>query len=249
MTRLGMVHAITVLALLASNGLSSVRAAEPRKVLVVTVTKGFRHASIPTTEAVLQKLSQQSGAFTLDYARTDEDLVAKATVKALAGYDGVVFASTTGDLPLPDRDGFLSWIEAGHAFVGIHAATDTFPGFPPYLAMIGAQFDYHKEQAKVELLVKDEGHPATRTLGKSVSTFDEIYLMKKFDPLRVHLLLALDKHPNTAAPGEYPLAWTREHGKGRVFYTALGHREDVLEAEWFQAHLRGGLEWALGIAR
>lgn len=249
MTRLGFATlSIAVVGLLTST-LVSLPAAEPKKLLVVTVTKGFHHASIPTAEAVLQKLGQESGVFTVDYARTDEDLAAKATVKALGGYDGVVFASTTGDLPLPDRDGFLSWIEAGHAFVGIHAATDTFPGFPPYLAMVGAQFDYHKEQAKVELLVQDESHPATRTLGKSVSIFDEIYLMKNFDRARVHMLLALDKHPNTAAPGYYPLAWTREYGKGRVFYTALGHREDALEAAWFQAHLRGGLEWALGVAR
>ena len=216
---------------------------------MVTVTKGFRHTSLPTAEAVLQKLGEENGAFTVDYARTDEDLAAKATVKALAGYHGVVFASTTGDLPLPDRDGFLSWVEAGHAFVGIHAATDTFPGFPPYLAMVGAQFDSHKEQAKVEPLVQDESHPATRTLGKSVPVFDEIYLMKGFDRARVHMLLALDRHPNTAAPGYYPLAWTREYGKGRVFYTALGHREDVLEAPWFKAHLGGGILWALGVAQ
>ena len=63
-------------------------------------------------------------------------------------------------------------------------------------------------------------------------------------------------------PGDYPVAWTKLHGKGRVFYTSLGHREDVWDpaytdkngrmnspevAEQFQAHVRGGILWALGL--
>ena len=61
------------------------------------------------------------------------------------------------------------------------------------------------------------------------------------------MLLALDKHPNDGTPGYYPLAWTRDHGQGRVFYTALGHREDVLESEWYRKHLRGGVLWSLRV--
>src|SRR6187401_2691011 len=76
--------------------------AAPKKVLVVTVTKGFRHSSIPTAERILGELAQKDGSFTVDYARTDEDLAQKTTVAALAGYDGVIFANTTGELPLAD---------------------------------------------------------------------------------------------------------------------------------------------------
>jgi hypothetical protein len=218
----------------------------PARLLVVTVTKGFHHDSIATIEKVLQGLADSSKAFTLDYARTDEDLAAKASVKALAAYDGVVFASTTGDLPLPDRDGFINWIGEGHAFVGIHAATDTFPGFPGYLDMIGGQFKHHGPQTTVEAFVRDADSPATRDLPKSFSVFDEIYQFQRYDPARVHVLLAMTKHPETREDGEFPLAWTREQGKGRVFYTALGHREDVLQAGWYKWHLMGGIRWALG---
>ena len=219
----------------------------PARLLVVTVTKGFHHDSIATIEKVLQGLADSSKAFTLDYARTDEDLAAKASVKALAAYDGVVFASTTGDLPLPDRDGFINWIGEGHAFVGIHAATDTFPGFPGYLDMIGGQFKHHGPQTTVEAFVRDADSPATRDLPKSFSVFDEIYQFQRYDPARVHVLLAMTKHPETREDGEFPLAWTREQGKGRVFYTALGHRDDVLQAGWYKWHLMGGIRWALGI--
>src|SRR5712691_3787083 len=219
---------------------------QPAHLLVVTVTKGFRHQSIPDLERLVAGLASESGAFDADHARTDDELAAKTTAAALARYDGVVFASTTGDLPLADRDGFISWIEAGHGLVGLHAATDTFHGFPPYLDLIGGEFEHHGPQTKVHVLVADRTHPATRALGASFDVFDEIYQFKRFDPARVHLLLSMDKHPETGAAGSFPLAWTREPGRGRVFYTAFGHREDVIAAPWFRQHVLGGIRWVLG---
>lgn len=237
---------ITTLAVSASlMAAEAIPAPAPARVLVVTVTKGFRHASIPDLEKLLADLGRESGAFTVDYARTDADLASKMTKKKLAAYDGVVFASTTGDLPLPDNKAFLAWIEAGHAFVGIHAATDTFPGFVEYLDMIGGQFARHGEQAKVEVKVSDAAHPATQGLDPSFPVFDEIYQFQRFDAFKVHRLLDLDRHPETGTPGSFPLAWTREPGRGRVFYTALGHRTDVIEAPWFRKHVLGGTLWAL----
>src|SRR3989442_12267590 len=81
--------------------------AAPGKLLVVTVTKGFRHSSIPTAEKVLGELGQKSGAFTVDYVRNDQEMSEKMTLAALRQYDGVIFANTTGDLPLPDRQGLI----------------------------------------------------------------------------------------------------------------------------------------------
>jgi len=66
--------------------------------------------------------------------------------------------------------------------------------------------------------------------------------------LRMHtpMLLSLDRHPKTGEPGFFPWAWTREPGRGRVFHTGAGHREDIVESEWFARHLLGGIRWALG---
>lgn len=224
---------------------------KPKKLLVVTVTKGFRHTSIPTAEKVLAQLGERSGAYTVDYARTDEELAAKMSMEALKNYDGVVFASTTGDLPLPDRDGFLNWIKAGHAFIGIHAAADTFHNYPPYIEMLDGEFKAHGPQIKVQTQNRDAKHLAMKDWGATRDVYDEIYTYKNFDPAKVHLLMALDKNPNKSVPefdqaGLYPLAWTRAYGKGRIFYTALGHREDVLEADYYQKHLLGGILWAIG---
>jgi len=224
-------------------------ARQPKRLLVVTVAKGFRHDSIPTVERVLQQLSEKSRSFTVDYARTDDELAAKTTPQALRNYDGIVFAHTSGDLPLVNRQAFLDWIKAGHAFIGTHSATDTFKGFPEYIDMIGGQFESHGPQVSVQCHLEDPNHPATKGLRTSFTVFDEIYLFSKFNRANVHVLLALDQHPNTKQPGYYPLAWYRKYGKGRVFYTALGHRDDVLESDWFRQHLLGGIQWALGQAK
>jgi type 1 glutamine amidotransferase len=111
--------------------------------------------------------------------------------------------------------------------------------------MIGGQFEKHGPQVKVDLLVKDPTHPATKGMTSPTVVYDEIYQFKNYDRAGTHVLLALDKHPNEGTPGFYPLAWTKSFGKGRVFYTALGHREDVLEADWFRKHVRAGILWAV----
>jgi len=238
---------LLVAALLAAPSPSpTVPARAPAHLLVVTVTKGYHHDTVTDLERLVTEVGAETGAFDVDYARTDADLSEKASAAGLARYQGVVFASTTGDLPLPDRDALLAWIAAGHAFIGIHAATDTFHGFPAYLDMIGGEFEHHGPQAKVHVLVQDADHPATRGLEPAFDVFDEVYQFKRFDPDRVHVLLALERNPETGAPGSFPLAWTRETGRGRVFYTALGHRPDVIAAPWYRAHLRGGILWALG---
>jgi hypothetical protein len=246
----------------------------PKKVLVVTVTHGFRHSSIATAEKVLGELAQKSGAFTVDYVRTDEEIAQKMTAEALKNYDGVIFANTTGgkgqkdgDLPLPDKQAFLDWIKSGKAFIGIHSATDTFRGYTPldpYVEMLGAEFKTHNAQAEVDCINEDPKHPACRDLPPTFHVKDEIYLMNGFERSKVHPLLMLDKHPNDKTPGDYPIAWCKEYGKGRVFYTSLGHREDVWTpdtppgfkrenskevAELYQKHILGGIKWALGLEK
>jgi type 1 glutamine amidotransferase len=239
--------------LLAALSLSSL-AAEPKKMLVVTVTKDFRHSSIPTAMKVLGELATKSKAFTVDFAFTDEDLAAKTTPESLKKYDGFIFANTTGVLPLADKAAFLDAIKSGKAFVGMHSASDTFhhpdkTQVDPYTEMLGGEFRTHGDQVGVECLVQDRDHPATKPLGESFCIErEEIYLIKSYDASKVRELLVLDKHPNNKKEaGRFPVAWCKEYGAGKVFYTSLGHREDVWMNETYQKHILGGINWSLGL--
>ncbi len=247
---------------------------QQKKVVVVTTTLGFRHSSIPTAEKVIGDLAAKSGLFTVEYVRQppnrperpkdatkEEEAYRKAeaawmeAMKAalakidLASTDGIVFANTTGDLPIPDRDKFLEWLRSGKAFVGMHSASDTFHGWPAFIEMLGGEFRTHGAQVGVTCINCDREHAANKGLGPTWPIkVEEIYLFKSHDPAKVHPLLVLDKHPNEKTQGTFPISWCKAYGKGRVMYTALGHREDVWESEPYQKHILGGILWALGLA-
>ena len=218
---------------------------EPARLLVVTVVHGYRHEVIPVMDALIERLGLESGLYTVDRAGTDEELKAKTTPEALKGYDAVVFANTAESVPVADPEAFVAWVEGGGALVGIHGAS-TVKDWPAYSALLGGQFDYHEDQATVEVRVDDPSHPATAGLKSGFQVHEEMYLYKGFERARVHMLLSLDRHPNTGEPGFYPWAWTRVQGEGRVFHTGAGHREDIVTSEWFAAHVLGGIRWVLG---
>ena len=274
---------LTLLLLCSSCFALGARAADsPKKVLVVTVTTGFRHSSIPLSEKIIRQLAEKSGAFTVDFveqppgkpalpkrpaplkpgASAEQQAAYQAALQAasagekaqagaliawdeklkgalqklspenLKNYDAVIFDSTTGDLPIPDKPGFLDWIKEGHAFIGIHAATDTFHGWPEYLDMVGGEFVKHGAQIAVECINMDPKHPATAHLPQRWPlNQEEIYNFRGYDSSKVHELLTLDRSPLDKSPGHYPIAWCKMYGAGRVFYTALGHREDLWDTD------------------
>jgi uncharacterized protein len=252
-------------ALLAVTLFAAGAAAAPKKVLVVTTTLGYRHASIGIAEKVIAELGR--GVYEVELAsvtpppegaqpaaqRAYEDevravLAAKMSGTALKRHDAVVFVNTVGELPLPDPDAFIRWVRDGGAFIGIHSASDTLHGYPPYRQMLGGEFEVHHEQVVVEAINADPSHAATRHLGPSWNLQgrkEEIYLFKNYLRDAVHELLVLDRHPNTRAPGHFPLAWCRDFGAGRVFYTAIGHNEETWQMEAFRQHVLGGIGWAL----
>src|SRR4051812_40227236 len=94
----------------------------PARAVVVTVTHGYRHESIETAEATIAGIAERTGWMTVAFARTDDDLERLLSPAALARTDLVFFVNTTGELPLPDREAFLQWIEDGGAFIGVHSA-------------------------------------------------------------------------------------------------------------------------------
>ena len=228
----------------------SVVQATPAKVLYLTQSAAFPHPVLPHSEEVLLRLADESDAFDLTVSHDASTL----TANTLRQYRAVVFF-TTGELPMNigQRSALLSYVRAGGAFVGVHSATDTFYDWPGYLDLVGGYFDGHPWHQEVSVRVEDGAHPSTRHLGKSFRIRDEIYQHRDWARDKVNVLLSLDvSSVNMNAPGikrtdrDFALAWTRQEGAGRVFYTALGHRPEVWEDERFQRHLLAGIGWAMG---
>jgi type 1 glutamine amidotransferase len=138
----------------------------------------------------------------------------------------------------------------------MHSATDTFhspsaDSLDPYIKMIGAEFIVHGGQQKAHMICADSKFPGMSAVPADFGPMEEWYSLKWFAP-NLHVLLIQDTstmqtngNNKCYARPPYPATWARMHGKGRVFYTNMGHREDVWTNPVFQQVLAGGLNWAV----
>ena len=216
------------------------------RILVVTHTEGFRHDSIPAAETAIRDLGLAEGLYTTDYCRTADDVRRLLVPQALTSYQAVVFANTTGNLPIPDLAAFLAWISAGGGFLGIHSASDTYHDQPTYLAMLGGEFVTHGAIVDAEVRVDDASHPSVAHLAPTFRISDEFYRFAVTDPA-MRRLLSLGRDPLDGAPASatMPLAWSKNFSSGRVFYTALGHRSELWQDTRYRRHILEGLRWTL----
>jgi type 1 glutamine amidotransferase len=215
----------------------------PVRVLMLTATRGFRHDSIPVAREVMSTLVASSGAFTLT---ATEDL-ASFTGSALAGYDVIFFALTTGELEFDaaQKAAIVNFVSSGKGFLGVHSATDTLYDWPDYGRLVGAYFKEHPWTQSGTVLVEDTTHPSTIGLGDRFTLTEEFYTFRDNPRPRVHVLLRLDA-ASVGATGDYPLAWSQSFGSGRAYYNALGHFQETWRDVRFQRQLIGAIQWAAG---
>jgi type 1 glutamine amidotransferase len=199
----------------------------------------------------------------------------KFSPEYLAQFDAVFFY-TTGDLCSEGTDkqppmsaagkqALFDYVRSGKGFIGTHAAEDTFhtaneakkgpdrylnhgEQADPYVRFIGGEFIIHGAQQVATNLVTDPSFPGFEKVGASYAYNEEWYSLKDFAP-DIHVLSVIDaphmKGPMYQRP-PYPTTWARKEGNGRVWYTAMGHREDIWTNPVFQDILVGGIKWALG---
>ena len=243
--------------------------ADVKKVLFFTKSSGFPHPVISRhngklshAEQILTDLGKDHGfdvTCSKDGTMFEPDKIGE--------WDAFVF-ETTGDLSKEgaNKDGnpispegekaLYDAIRSGKGFVGAHCATDTFGKHrgkgadDPYIQMIGGMFGGHGAQQVGKLEIVDPAFPGLKDgFGKgTIEITDEWYnnILLAND---LHVILA---HVTEGMKGDdyqrpnFPETWARTHGKGRVFYTSMGHREDVWSNPKFQGLLLGGLAWASG---
>lgn len=244
--------------------------AKPLKALFFTKSQGFEHsvvkrpdnnsdAKLSHAEGILVDLGKKNG---FDVTATKDG--GYFTEEKLAAFDLFVFYTTgelnrpggdkTPPMPADGQDVLLKAVRGGKGFVGIHCACDTFHTpkdgpekdvVQPYIKALGAEFRRHggQQKSKVTAVVKDFG-------GKKLTDFElteEWYQFQHESTDRDVLLMQETKSMKEKEYTEsdpYPNTWTRKEGAGRVFYTSLGHREDVWTNEVFQNILLAGIMWA-----
>jgi uncharacterized protein len=228
------------------------------QLLIITHAAAYEHDVVrrphfgrpSIVEQVVADLGRRSG-FTVTRVQSANELAA-LTPDSIRQFRAVMFF-TTGSVPLPSatRLALFEHVWNGAGFVGVHSASDTWYEVPEYAALLGGVFDGHPWHERVQIIVEDSRHAATAHLDAAFWLTDEIYQFRNWSRRGVHVLLRLDLSSIAADRGsrrdaDYALAWTRPHGQGRVFYTALGHRPEVWADERFRQHLLGGILWAMG---
>lgn len=242
----------------------------PAKILMFTRSAGFQHSVIQRkgdelshAEKIFTALGQEHGfevVCTKDGTVFDGDL---------DQYDAYFFY-TTGDLtneksadkapPMSaaGKERLLAAVAGGKGFVGSHCASDTFhtPGGAwerqetpdPYIVMLGGEFISHGAQQPSRMVVASPQFPGAEKLEESFELTEEWYSLKNFTE-DLHVILVQDTQGMKGKDYErprYPATWARRHDQGRVFYTSMGHREDVWTNPVFQRLLLGGVSWAAG---
>lgn len=252
---------IAVIALLSATLLSTQSSPLRRKqLLAIGEQKGYRHEAVSHALATIERLGHESGLWDTTI-RTDTEALTKKKLeynaKNLNDFDAVLFF-TGGELEMDpqQKSDFLSFVhDDGKGFVGVHSATITFTEWPEYGEMIGGYFDEHPWGTfDAPILVEDSGFPGMQQWPHAFVLRDEVYQIKNYSRDKVRVLMRLDptkldlKNKNVhRSDGDFAVSWAKTYGKGRVFYSSLGHVSENWDDPRLQKMYSEAIQWALGL--
>ncbi len=254
----------TLVILAVLGGFSTAQSATPQKkhILVIGEEKGYRHESVSHAMATIERLGTETGLWD-STLRTDSEALTKKKLeynaKNLTNFDVVLFF-TGGDLEMDaqQKSDFLSFIhDDGKGFIGIHSAAITFVDWPEYGEMIGGYYDEHPWGTfDAPIIVEDPAFPGMQQWPKSFVLRDEIYEMRNYSRDKVRVLMRLDaakidlgNKDKTVhrTDRDFAVTWAKMYGKGRVYYTTLGHVLNNWDNPEFQKMLIEAIKWTTGI--
>jgi uncharacterized protein len=231
-----------------------------KQLLAIGEEKGYRHEAVSHALATIERLGRESGLWDTTI-RTDTEALTKKKLeynaKNLNDFDAVLFF-TGGDLVMDaqQKADFLSFIhDDGKGFVGVHSATITFTDWPAYGEMIGGYFDEHPWGTfDAPILIEDAAFPGMQQWPRTFVLRDEIYQMRNYSREKVRVLMRLDpgkldlKNKNVHRNDrDFAVTWAKTYGKGRVFYSCLGHVPENWDDPRLQAMYTEAIKWALGL--
>jgi len=228
---------------------------KPRKILVFNLCNGFKHSSIPYWDKALEIMGKKTGAFQVEVSND----MSAFNAENLAKFDAVCLNNTTGlKFSQPQREALMNFVKGGKGIIGIHAATDNFYDWPDAAKMMGGQFSGHPWGGGGTWAIKidEPNHPLTAAFkGKGFKIRDEIYRTAApfYSRAEQLVLMSLDMSDEaTRKQAEKPsdmdtgISWIKTCGKGRVFYSALGHNNEITWNPAILQHYLDGIQFALG---
>ena len=234
--------------------------AAPRKhVLAIGMTRGFHHGSTSNGVATFWKLGKESAAWDTEI-KTDMEWVTKKPPSSeahnLDWADVLVLVNTTGDWKLEDeqKQALLSFVhDDGKGLVLAHAALDANYNWPEYNEMIGGWFQAHPWGTfDAPVIVEDPTFPAMRHFPHHLFLYDEMYSPKDWSRDKVNVLMRLDESQlkyegvnNPRPDKDQAIAWAKMYGKGRVFWSSLGHTNEAWDNPDVQKMYLEAVKWAM----
>jgi putative membrane-bound dehydrogenase-like protein len=156
----------------------------------------------------------------------------------LEKYDGLMIYANHETITPEQEKALLDFVEKGKGFIPIHSASFCFQNSPEYISLVGGQFLKHDTDTFTAQVIKKD-HPIVKSL-EEFSTWDETYIHDKLgEDITVLMERVEESHHE-------PWTWVKEHGKGRVFYTAYGHDERTWSNPGFHKLVKEGILWAVG---
>jgi type 1 glutamine amidotransferase len=229
------------------------------------------HDAVSHALATLEHLGRESGAY-IAFIRTDTLLVTKGEVWGTGDYakggksqargrnldyfDAVVFY-TNGetDMTPQQKQDLLAFVhDDGKGFVAVHTATASFRTWPEYGEMVGGYFNDHPWGVfDAPVIVERPDFPAMKGLPAELILRDEMYQYKApYARDKVDVLARLDASKLDLTnkrvrrtDGDFPIAWIKSYGKGRVFSSTLGHPDAAWDDPRVQTIYLEGIKWVL----
>lgn len=231
-----------------------------KRLLVIGDEKGYRHEAVTHAMVTIARLGRETGLWDT-VIRTDTEPLTKRKLeynaKNLDDFDAVLFY--TGGTPAMDEQqkaDFLAFVhDEGKGFVGVHSAAITFTAWPAYGEMLGGYYDEHPwDTFDAPIIVEDPGFPGMNAWPRAFTLRDEIYQMRLFSRANSRVLMRLDASRLDLtgrrvhrADRDFAVAWAKTYGKGRVFYSSLGHVKEAWINPDIQKMFLEAVKWAAGL--
>jgi type 1 glutamine amidotransferase len=173
----------------------------------------------------------------------------------LNDFDAIFFFGVREiDLSAEQKSDLLSFVrDDGKGFVAAHAAATAFFSWPEFGELLGGRFDEHPWNiTDGTVVVDDPAFPAMRGFPQRAVFHDELYQLKDFSRSKIRVLAHLDESKlDLTNPlvhrrdGDFPAAWAKTYGAGRVFYSILGHAPDDWDNPPLRTMYYEAMRWAL----